>query len=292
MTASPLVSVIIPTYNRAGFLEEALASVIAQTYRPLEIIVVDDGSTDETPWRISRFPVRYVRGPRRGVSAARNRGIRLSRGEFVAFLDSDDLWLPEKVARQVEFFLRHPEAVAVQPEEVWMRRGQRVNPRKRHAKEGGYIFHRCVELCVVSPSGVMLRRRVLEELGMFDESFPACEDYELWLRISSRYPIYLLPEPLLIKRGGHEDQLSRQPGLDWFRLLALRKIIYDPFLTPAMRLLALGQALQKGRIFETGARKRGRWARAWATKRILQEITRFPGLPPREALQGENTSRR
>ena len=158
-----LVSVIIPTYNRARFLKEALESVLAQTYRPLEIIVVDDGSTDETPRVVTAFSVRHVRGPRRGVVAARNRGILLARGEFLAFLDSDDLWLPEKISRQVAFFEEHPKAVAVQTEEIWIRRGRRVNPKKHHAKGNGFIFHRCVELCVVSPSGVMLRREVLKE---------------------------------------------------------------------------------------------------------------------------------
>ncbi len=290
MGARALVSVIIPTYNRASFLKEALASVFSQTYRPLEVIVVDDGSTDETPRVVSGLPIRYVRGPRRGVAAARNRGIRLSCGDFLAFLDSDDLWLPEKIARQVDFFAKHPEAVAVQPEEIWIRRGRRVNPRKHHAKEGGFIFHRCVELCVVSPSGVMLRRRVLEEIGLFDETFPACEDYELWLRLSSRYPVHLISEPLLVKRGGHADQLSRQPGLDWYRLLALRKILYDPVLTPAMRLLALRQALRKGYIFKTGALKRGRWSKAYEVQKILREVSLLPGLPPRMALQGEMTS--
>lgn len=289
---APLVSVIIPTYNRARFLREALASVLSQTYRPLEIIVVDDGSIDETPRLITGFPVRYVRGPHRGVAAARNRGIRLARGPFLAFLDSDDLWLPEKLARQVAFFEAHPEAVAVQPEEIWIRRGRRVNPKRRHAKEGGFIFHRCVELCVVSPSGVMLRKEVLVEVGTFDESFPACEDYDLWLRLSARYPIHLIREPLVVKRGGHADQLSRQPGLDWFRLLALQKVLYDPHLTPAMRLLARREALKKGRIFLQGALKRGKLKEAYRTHRVLYEVAWFPGLSPRLALQGRCLCRR
>ncbi len=282
-----LVSVIIPTYNRAKFLAEALDSVLAQTYPPLEIIVVDDGSTDQTEELVKKYPVRYVRQPHRGVAAARNQGLRLARGELIAFLDSDDLWLPKKLERQVTFFKEHPQAVAVQTEEIWIRRGRRVNPKKKHAKESGFIFHRCVELCVVSPSGVMLKREIFREIGLFDETFPVAEDYELWLRLSARYPIYLIEEPLVVKRGGHEDQLSRQPGLDWYRLLALTKLLKnEPSLTPAMRLLALREALKKGQIFAQGALKRGKIFEAWCALRIIEELKLFPGLPPRRGLKG------
>jgi len=277
---SNLVSVIIPTYNRSHFLREALDSVYAQTYRPLEVIVVDDGSTDRTPKLVSSYPLVYIRGPRRGVAGARNKGLSWARGEFIAFLDSDDLWLPEKIARQVGFFRSHPGAMAVQTEEIWIRRGKRVNPKKKHAKASGYIFHRCVELCVVSPSAIMLRRRVFDEIGVFDESFWACEDYELWLRLAARYPVYLLSEPLVVKRGGHRDQLSRLPGLDWYRLLALQKILFSPWLTPPMRLLALKQALVKGEIFKQGALKRGRLYEAYLTEKILKMLKRYPGGPP------------
>ncbi len=282
-----LVSVIIPTYNRAKFLAEALDSVLAQTCPPLEIIVVDDGSTDQTEELVKKYPVRYIRQTHRGVAAARNHGLRLARGELIAFLDSDDLWLPKKLERQVTFFKEHPQAVAVQTEEIWIRHGRRVNPKKKHTKESGLIFHRCVELCVVSPSGVMLRREIFREIGLFDETFPVAEDYELWLRLSARYPIYLIEEPLVVKRGGHEDQLSRQPGLDWYRLLALTKLLKnEPRLTPAMRLLALREALKKGRIFAQGALKRGKIFEAWCALRIIEELKLFPGLPPQRGLKG------
>ncbi len=282
-----LVSVIIPTYNRAKFLAEALDSVLAQTYPPFEIIVVDDGSTDKTEELVRKYPVRYVRQTHRGVAAARNRGLKLARGELIAFLDSDDLWLPKKLERQVAFFREHPQAVAVQPEEIWIRRGRRVNPKKKHTKESGFIFHRCVELCVVSPSGVMLKREIFQEIGLFDENFTVAEDYELWLRLSARYPIYLIKEPLVIKRGGHEDQLSRQPGIDWYRLLALAKLLQnEPRLTPAMRLLALREALKKGQVFAQGALKRGKLFEAMCALKIIEELKLFPGLPPKKGLKG------
>ncbi len=280
----PLVSVIIPTYNRKNFLEEALESVFSQDYRPLEVIVVDDGSTDDTPKLATRYPIKYIRGPRRGPAAARNRGISVSHGEFVAFLDSDDLWRPEKIRRQVEFFEKKPGAVAVQTEEIWLRDGKRVNPRKRHQKPDGFFFQRALELCLVSPSAVMLRRRVFAEIGLFDESFPVCEDYELWLRLSARYPVFLIREPLVIKRGGHEDQLSRTPGLDWFRLQAIAKIYKDPHLSPTMRLLCLREARQKAAIYRQGALKRGKLWMAFAVERMLEELFTHPGLPSQAQL--------
>ena len=285
-TSNPLVSVIIPTHNRAPFLKEAIESVLAQSYRPLQLIVVDDGSRDETSSLVSRYPLLYVRGPQRGVAAARNIGIKRAAGEFVAFLDSDDLWLPTKIERQVAFFAAHPQAVAVQVEEIWIRRGKRVNPRKKHQKPSGYFFDRALELCLVSPSGVMLRRRLFQEIGLFDPTFPVCEDYELWLRLLARYPVYLIPEPLVIKRGGHADQLSRRSGLDYHRVRALRKLLTsEPRLTPAMRLLVQQEARRKALIYISGAQKRGKFWEARETQALLSQIVKYPGLPPLPALK-------
>ena len=281
----PLVSVIIPTFNRAHFLREALESVLAQDYRPLEIIVVDDGSTDRTPYLISKYPVKYLRGPRRGVASARNRGLSLAAGELISFLDSDDLWKPAKVRTQVEFFAKNPEAQVVQVEEIWLRKGRRIFPKRKHQKPSGFFFDRALKLCLISPSGVMLRRRIFEEVGFFDEEFWVCEDYELWLRIASRYPVYLIKEPLVIKRGGHEDQLSSLPGLDWFRLKAIAKIYPDPTLTPAMRLLALREAQFKAYVYRQGALKRGKYWEAWQVEKILKRLFTFPGLSPYPALK-------
>ncbi|OAG28326.1 glycosyltransferase family 2 protein [Thermodesulfatator autotrophicus] len=281
----PLVSVIIPTYNRKAFLKEAIESVLAQSFKNFELIVVDDGSTDDTPYLATRYHIRYVRKQKRqGVSAARNTGIRLAKGSFIAFLDSDDLWLPEKLAKQIVFFKKNPEAVAVQTEEIWIRRGKRVNPRQRHKKPSGYFFDRALELCLISPSGVMLKREVFDKIGLFDESFPACEDYELWLRLLARYPVFLINEPLVIKRGGHKDQLSSTPGLDYFRLKALAKIYKAPFLTPAMRLLVIKEAIRKGNIYRQGALKRGKLHQAREVEKIIEKMTKFPGLSPFSAL--------
>jgi len=257
----PTVSVIIPSHNRACLLKEAIDSVLAQDFDDFELIVVDDGSTDDTPELLRSYAnICVVRQGRRGVSAARNSGIRRASAEFLAFLDSDDLWLPEKLSAQIAFFKTHPRAVICQTEEVWVRSGVRVNPKRRHRKCGGMIFERSVELCLVSPSAVMLQRSLLDEVGGFDESLPACEDYDLWLRIACRFPVHFISAPLVIKRGGHTDQLSRAPGLDRFRIYALKKVLENPpggGLTQSQRMAAVEALSNKCAIYARGCLKRG-----------------------------------
>ncbi len=259
-TGWPTVSAIIPTYNRLAFLREAVDSVLRQTYRHFELIVVDDGSGDGTRDFVQSLtgPVRYVFQPNVGPAAARNRGIACARGELLAFLDSDDLWLPAKLQRQVAYMTAHPEALICHTDEIWIRRGVRVNPRKKHRKRGGWIFESCLPLCIVSPSSVMMRRAFFETVGGFDEAFPACEDYELWLRASLRVAFHYLDEKLVVKRGGHAGQLSRQWGLDRYRVQALLKLLDDPALTPEHRPGVERVLREKCRILEQGFRKRGK----------------------------------
>lgn len=255
----PSVSVIIPTYNRCDFVREAMASVLAQTFQDFELIVVDDGSTDGTADVVREFPrIRYLSQENRGVSAARNVGVALSRGELIAFLDSDDLWQPQKLATQVAFFAMRPDAHICQTEEVWLRNGVRVNPRNKHRKPSGDIFAASLHLCLVSPSAVMMRRELFDHMGGFDEELPACEDYDLWLRISAHNPVHLIDEALVIKRGGHADQLShRFWGMDRFRVAALSKLLGADVLTPRQRQLAEAMLVEKCRILAQGAKKRG-----------------------------------
>ena len=261
----PRVSVIIPTYNRASWVAEAVASVLAQTYRAFEVLVVDDGSTDGTLESLAPVlnQVKVLRlSSRRGVAAARNLGVAAARGEWVAFLDSDDLWLPEKLARQMAFLSRHPDLLLCQTEEIWVRRGVRVNPPRSCRKEGGLIFLRSLKRCLVSPSAVVLHRRLLKETGGFDENLPAAEDYDLWLRLTWRYPVGLLPEPLVIKRGGHKDQLSRQWGLDRYRIQALTKLLEEPGLPAPYARAARRTLADKCAIYAQGCAKRGKLAEA------------------------------
>jgi len=272
--SAPQVAVILPTYNRAWCLAEAVESVLAQRFGDFELIVVDDGSTDDTPAVLSRYEgrVRTIRQENRGVSAARNRGIAASRSPLVAFLDSDDLWLPGKLARQVAFFDEHPEAAICQTGEIWVRNGRRVNPGLRHRKPSGWIFEPSLELCLVSPSAVMARRGLFAEVGLFDETLPACEDYDLWLRVSLRHPVFLLPEPGVVKRGGHADQLSRGWGLDRHRVRAIEKILRTERLTPGQRAAAVRVLQRKCRIYAEGCRKRGRPEEAEAYERLARRF--------------------
>jgi glycosyltransferase involved in cell wall biosynthesis len=274
----PTVSVVIPSYNRASLLKEAIDSVLGQDFDDFELIVTDDGSTDDTPGLLQSYPnICVVRQDRRGVSAARNAGIRRASGRFLSFLDSDDLWLPGKLSAQIAFFKTHPKAVICQTQEVWIRSGVRVNPKRRHRKYSGMIFDRSVELCLVSPSAVMLKRGLLDQVGWFDELLPACEDYDLWLRIAWRFPIHLISTPLVIKRGGHADQLSRAPGLDRFRIYALKKVLENPpegALTREQRTAAVEALLKKCVVYARGCLKRGRVDEARQYLRLRSKFTR------------------
>ena len=226
--AKPLVSVIIPTFNRGYCLEESVRSVLQQSFTDFELIVVDDGSTDNTLEVVAQFPaVKLLRlEENRGVSFARNRGMAVAEGDCIAFLDSDDLWEQNKLATQVKWIERDSQAVYT--DEIWIRNGVRVNPMNKHRKYSGDIFRYCLPLCIVSPSSVLLRTELLNEVGGFDESMPVCEDYDLWLRIAKRYPFHFIEEKLIVKRGGHEDQLSRKYwGMDRWRVHALEKLLKE-----------------------------------------------------------------
>ena len=256
------VSVIIPTFNRAQKVARAVASVLYQTYTDYELIVVDDGSRDHTPDTLAQFRahiIRLLHEENRGVSAARNTGIRASRAPLIAFLDSDDYWLPEKLAVQVAFFKAHPRAMACQTQEIWIRKGRRVNPRKKHLKPSGDLFIPSLKLCLVSPSAVMVKRSLLDEVGRFDEALPVCEDYDLWLRVSCKYPVHLLPEDLVIKEGGAPDQLSKSLiGMDRFRIQSLVKLIESGSLSPGQRDAAMSELKAKCEVYGKGCLKRGK----------------------------------
>jgi glycosyltransferase involved in cell wall biosynthesis len=225
----PAVSVILTTYNRSSFLPEALESISGQDYKDFELIVVDDGSTDTTRQVIRPYLHRltYIgHTSNRGVSAARNTGLIHASGQFICFLDSDDLWKKKKLSSQIRFLQTHPGYRICYTNEIWLRNGQWLNQKLKHKKFSGYIFERLLPLCIISPSSVMISRQVFARTGYFDESFPACEDYDLWLRIGCRFPIGYLEDRLIVKRGGHGDQLSQKfIGLDKLRIKALLKIL-------------------------------------------------------------------
>jgi glycosyltransferase involved in cell wall biosynthesis len=279
---APLVSVIIPTYNRADLVQEALASVKAQTYRDFEVVVVDDGGTDGTSEVLSAWrEIRVLRHPSpRGVAAARNTGVAAARGQWLAFLDSDDLWLPEKLARQIFWLEGQPELLICQTEETWVRRGVRVNKPSTHRKVAGSIFLPSLRRCMISPSAVILHRRLFENHGGFDATLPAAEDYDLWLRLTWRYEVGLVDEPLVIKRGGHPDQLSSQWGLDRFRIRALAKLLEEPDLPAPYARAARRMLAVKCAIYAQGCEKRGKLTEA---ERYRALSRRVQGLDPGRA---------
>jgi glycosyltransferase involved in cell wall biosynthesis len=256
--SNPYISVIIPTYNRKILLAKAIDSVLRQTYTDFELIVVDDGSDDGTPDLLKKYPskLRALTQTNKGVSAARNAGINAAKGQLIAFLDSDDLWLENKLMRQVDFFNHNPDILICQTKEIWIRNGSRVNPKKRHKQPNGMIFEQSLELCLISPSAVMLRKTLLDEVGLFDEGLPACEDYDLWLRICWKYPVFLIDEPLIIKYGGHSDQLSKMPQLDKYRIIALCKILDGGHLNFDQYKAAVKMLSKKCRIYANGCLKR------------------------------------
>ncbi len=260
------VSVVIPTYNREKVLSRAVKSVINQrvneAIEEIELIVVDDGSTDNTRELVNRhFPdAKYVYQDNLGVSAARNLGIELAKHEWIAFLDSDDEWLPNKLTSQWKVLSETGLKVS-HTEEIWIRDGVRVNQMLKHKKHGGEIFNQCLALCAMSPSSIVIHRSIFEELGLFDTRLPACEDYDMWLRITSRHAVAYVEKACIVKHGGHSDQLSRKYwGMDRFRVQALEKLIehhlQSAFLSDEQARLAIEMLTKKNQILLNGARKR------------------------------------
>ncbi|MCB0406814.1 MAG: glycosyltransferase [Bdellovibrionales bacterium] len=251
---NPEVSVIVPTYNRLQTLPRAIHSILDQSYKNFDLWIVDDGSNDGTrEWVQTELlsnsdqPIEchYLRTNRKGVSHARNKAIQLSRAPWIALLDSDDEWLPTKLEKQLSFARQYPDIPLIHGEEIWVRNGVRVNPMKKHKKSGGRIFEMCVPICCISPSTSLIQRRIFDEVGLFREDFPVCEDYDLWLKITSRYPIGFIEDPLITKYGGHEDQLSRAfKAIDYYRVRALGDILNSQHLSLQERLL-VKETIQK-----------------------------------------------
>ena len=268
------VSVIIPTYNREKFISECVQSVLAQTLPAREIIIVDDGSTDATynilrdlgfnSLSTKKTVLRYFFQQNLGVSSARNLGIKEARSEYIALLDSDDLWLKSKLDRQVSAFQNDTQSSRLcHTDEIWIRNGVRVNQHKKHKKHGGNVFQSCLKLCCISPSSAMMHRSVFEDFGFFDEDLPACEDYDFWLRYSAKEDVNFIDEPLIIKKGGHSDQLSGAHwGMDRFRIYSIEKILKEPDLTLVHKTEAIHEVILKLEILINGSQKRQKFAYA------------------------------
>ena len=231
---STIVAAIIPVYNRNELLIRALRIVLKQSRKVDQIIVVDDHSSSPSRDFISAVeefngtPIHILRLNKNcGVSTARNAGIAyaISKGaDFIALLDSDDEWMPKKLEKQLQE-LAKTNLLVCHSNETWIRDGQHLNQHKKHKKRGGKIFEDSMRMCSMSPSTVLIHKSVLLDVGSFDEQFVVCEDFELWLRVTKKYQVAFLEESLVVKHGGHTDQLStRFKGMDYFRILALKKL--------------------------------------------------------------------
>jgi glycosyltransferase involved in cell wall biosynthesis len=282
MKIDPVVSVIIPTFNRSHLLEETLNSVLAQSFKDFEIIVVDDASTDGTQILLNKFSSlqTIVLDVNQGVSYARNRGIEVAKGRYICFLDSDDLWEPKKLEIQTQWMEEHIEFAACQTEEIWIRNGVRVNPGEKHKKYSGDIFLQSLPLCIVSPSSVMIRTNILKETGGFDTKLLACEDYDLWLRMSSKFSFGYINQNLLIKYGGHEDQLSRKYwGMDRFRVYSLSKLLSLESLSKEQTGSVLDVLIKKCEILLKGFEKREKLKEVDIYKKHLKLLKSLDKIP-------------
>ena len=255
------ISVIIPTYNRCDLLKRAINSVIKQTITPKEIIIVDNGSTDQTYQMVSSlFPeINYFIEKKRGVSAARNKGILESKSKWIAFLDSDDAWKPTKLEKQIEFSTFNQDKYRIiHTDETWYRNKKFLNQLKKHKKSGGNIFKNSLQLCCISPSSVVLKKQIFEEYGLFDENLEVCEDYDMWIRITAKEEVGFLDSPLVLKYGGHSDQLSKKFwGMDRFRIKSLEKNLKNEHFSKSQKINVLDTLIEKLTIVSYGALKRG-----------------------------------
>lgn len=260
------ISVIIPTYNREKLLRHALDSVAGQSFCCDEIIVVDDGSTDNSCAVVmdfkSRCPVsvRYLFQENKGPAAARNLGIRESKCSVIAFLDSDDHWQKKKLELQYSSFAKYSEILISHTNERWLRRGQHLNQKKKHQPGSGDIFEHCLQLCAVGMSTVMVRKELFEHVGFFNEEYRCCEDYDMWIRTSCRYPFLLVAHPLTVKEGGREDQVSYQyrVGMDKLRIASIFDLIQQHSLSSEQKQKAYNELWKKCLVYGKGCLKHGK----------------------------------
>ena len=267
------ISVVIPTYNRIALVERAIDSVLRQSIKPFDIIVVDDGSDDGTSEMIQKKyrSINLVQQQNSGVSAARNNGIKHAKGDWIALLDSDDEWTEKKLENQVNRLIKNPDYHFCHTNEIWIRNGVRVNQKKRHQKYGGYIFDKCLDICRISPSSTLFKKNILEHVGWFDTQLPVCEDYDLWLRITADYKILFVDELLIIKYGGHTDQLSQSvEGIELFRIKSLENLLANTELSPQKKNLAITMIIKKLNIYLNGLIKRKKQTEAEQVKEKIK----------------------
>ena len=254
------VSVIIPTLNRINTLQRAIDSVIAQSFKSIEIIVIDNGSSDGSVNMLKKYypTVKLIHEHKSGVSASRNKGIKYAKNTWIAFLDSDDAWDQKKLEKQINLLHNsHDKYRLIHTNEIWIRNGKKINQMKKHQKFGGYIFNECLSLCCISPSSVLIDRSIFDDMGLFNENLPVCEDYDMWLRICSKEAVLFIDEKLTFKYGGHKDQLSKSYwGMDRFRVNSIENLILNYDLNTDQKNKSMATLIKKLKIIINGAKKR------------------------------------
>ncbi len=254
------ISVIIPTFNRKALLKRALGSVLKQTLQPDEIIVIDNGSNDGTVKMLgNEYPsIICIEIARKGVSVARNAGILKAKSQWIAFLDSDDVWHPKKLEIQRSEYYQNGQCYRlIHTNELWYKNNTILNQKMHHEKKGGDIFFDCLKRCCISPSSALIKAEVFSEIGVFKENLLVCEDYDLWLRITAREPVLFVSQALTIKHGGHEDQLSKKFwGMDRFRVRALGDLLKNKELSSKHRVAIFSMIFEKIDILLSGGLKR------------------------------------
>lgn len=291
-----MISVVIPTHNRAYCLKRSIDSVMDQSRPPQELIVVDDGSTDDTvkiveqAAKLAKCSIRLLRTKNRGAAAARNTGISHATGDILCFLDSDDWWDPRKIEVQHKMLSASPDCLIAHTRELWFRRGVRVNQKKKHTPGNGHIFADCLKMCVVGMSTVMVKRELFDRYGLFDESLPCCEDYDLWLRVARDQPFLLVDEAFTLKDGGREDQLSTiyRTGMDRFRIRSICNLLENEVLTGDQRLEALAELKRKCVIYGNGCIKHGRQEEGRHYLSLIEKYYQFNIKPCHRRQKGLN----
>jgi len=264
MSEKVSVSVIIPVYNRAEAVGEAVKSVLDQTYRDWELIIADDGSSDGTleslfnlkrDKRINIISLEHNGHP----GFVRNRAAEFARGKWIAFLDSDDLWRREKLEKQMAYLRENQNCLFLHSGEEWVRSGNVVSQLHRKHKREGSLFEVSLGKCEIGPSTVIIDRELFNSLGGFREDLEICEDYEFWLRVTCRHFVGYIDEELVVKRAGAGDQLSFKYGfIENFKIEALKSLVDNDFFPPDKKVVARSELAKKCRIYGKGCRKRGR----------------------------------
>ncbi|MCF7871128.1 MAG: glycosyltransferase family 2 protein [Candidatus Omnitrophica bacterium] len=270
-------SVIIPTYNRKDFLKIAIDSVLNQTYANYELIIIDDGSTDNTKdfIRSQKSPkLKYYFQENQGPALARNLGIKKAKKDFICFLDSDDRFRKDKLEITSRYIQKNPAYKIFHSQEIWYRNNKFLPQKQEHKKPSGFIFENAVKLCSISISTAAIKKQIFSEIGNFDKNLLACEDYDFWLRATLRYPVYLIPKALTIKEGGHKDQQSKKyPGMDKFRIYALDKVLQTKNINKHQHQTACRQLKEKCLIYIKGSKKRNKPGEIKKYQQILNKYS-------------------